>query len=197
MLNVSLRQGIVAGVASGLVLAGAALAVADGPSESMLALRAAASNDAPTVAVGQLQPAILDNFALFRNRAASGMPGDAEVQVGSAVRYGRDASLARAIDTVTGTGWMIPGDGYLCIAVPDPVDGYGTSCVPTDVAAERGVAISLVGNLPGDKVAETVVVPDGREALQGPAGQERSVDTAAGVASVWSDTAGDLRVAGS
>lgn len=192
MLSRNMKHGIATiAVASAVVAAGAGWAVA-GSSEGQDsdALRLALEAPKPTVAVGELQSEILENFALFRERAAGNMPEHIAEQVGSPERYGRDPALARAIKTVTGTGWVIPGDGYLCLAVPDPIDGYGTSCVPTEVAVRQGLALTLSGNIPNGQAAETLVIADGVRAREG----STEVDADLGVVSAFTDAAGDLQV---
>lgn len=197
MLNISVKHRVVGlAVTSAAIAAGSGWAVAGATGDPGAELRTALAGTEPTAAVGELQPAIVEHFALFREKPAAVMPDDAKQQIGSASRYGRDASLARAIKTVTGTGWVIPGDGYLCIAVPDPIDGYGTSCLPTEVAVRQGLALTLSGNMPNGKAAETLLVADGSRVLQGPAGREQSVDGHLGVVSVFTDKAGQLRAAG-
>ena len=42
---------------------------------------------------------------------------------------------------------MIPGNGYLCIAIPDPVDGYGESCTTIDVVLQQGLWVRLSGDV--------------------------------------------------
>jgi hypothetical protein len=150
-----------------------------------------AASGAPTVAVSDVQPDIRASFALFRDRPASAMPEDVAAQVGSPARFGRNPDLARAIKTVTGTGWVIPGNGYLCIVMPDPVDGYGTTCEPTGAAVRQGLIISMWGNMPNGRVAETLLVADEQHASAGadvPAADE-------GVTSVFTDAPGTLRLA--
>ena len=139
------------------------------------------AKQAPTDQLGAPVPVVQDeireNFALFRNEAATPMPPDIAVQIGSSTRYGRNSALARTIATPYGTGWVTPGDGYLCIAVPDPVDGYGSSCVPTELAVARGLVLRLGGvgakGAPfetADEAGETLdtmVLPDGAKAVAG------------------------------
>lgn len=195
MLSRNVTRGIATTAAASAVVALAAgWAVAGSDDDSGTEIRAALVGAEPTVAARELAPAIVENFALFRERAAAKMPDDVARQVGSPTRYGRNVSLARAIETVTGTGWVIPGDGYLCLAVPDPVDGYGTTCAPTEVAVRQGLALTLSGNLPDGKAAETLVVADGVRALRDTDGRSRSVDPSLGVVSVLNDDAGQLRV---
>lgn len=191
MLNSCNHRGIATiAVTGAVVAAGAGWAVAENRGDTGGELRVAA--DVPTVAVGEVQGAITDSFALFRDRAASAMPSDAVDQIAGPQRYGRNASLARSIETVTGTGWVIPGNGYLCIAVPDPVEGYGASCLPTKDAARQGLYISLRGSLPDGKAAETILVPDGLAVRDG---RDQKVSVDAGIASVLSAAGADeLRV---
>lgn len=151
---------------------------------------------APTSAVPDVQAAISAHFALFRDQPATGMPADAVAQVGSPGRYGRNPDLAREIETPTGPGWVIPGNGYLCIAVPDPVDGYGTTCLPTDVAAQQGLSIRLWGDLPSGKTAETMLVPDGASAVVSePGAAAVAVPADGGVADALTDHPGALQLA--
>ncbi|MCW2982997.1 MAG: hypothetical protein JWR63_567 [Conexibacter sp.] len=144
----------------------------------------ATPSQAPTVAVAAVQPDAAAAFKLLRTTPPSVMPADVAEAVASPAGYGRNSALARAIKTATGTGWVIPGNGYLCIAIPDPGFGWGTSCVPTAVAAQRGLSIGLTSA--SGKTAETLLVPDGAGAakIDGP------VSTTAPVASAASKTKG-------
>lgn len=146
---------------------------------------------APTTAVAVVQSDIQASFVLFRDRPPSPMPPDVAVQVGSPAAFGRNPDLARAIKTATGTGWVIPGDGYLCIAVPDPVDGYGTTCATTADAVRHGLAITLWGDIPGAAAADTVLVADGQRVVNGTA----AAPLDDGVASALTDAPGTLRPA--
>ncbi len=137
----------------------------------------------PTVAVAQLDPALTESFALFREHRASAPPASVTAQVAGPTRYGRNPSFARRIHTATGTGWVVPGDGYLCIVVPDPVDGYGTSCNLIEDVVRRGLAIELRGGtIPAGYAAQTRLLTDEQAAA---ATKERrpSVIQANGVAS--------------
>lgn len=120
-----------------------------------------------TVAVPVVQDQITNNFPLFRNQPATPMPRDIAEQVASPETHGRNATLARSFQTPYGTGWVIPGDGYLCIAVPTTTNGSGTSCVPTELAIERGLWLRIGGSRADGKVLETVVAPDGANVVSG------------------------------
>jgi hypothetical protein len=81
--------------------------------------------------------------------------------VAGPTRYGRNPAFAREIETTTGPGWVVPGDGYLCIVVPDPIDGYGTSCNETKDVVRRGIAIELRGGAVRDgQAAQTRLLTD-------------------------------------
>lgn len=116
----------------------------------------------PTEAVPAVQQDITSNFALFREQAASPLPAHVAAQVGSSGRFGRNAALARRIDTVAGAGWVIPGDRFLCIAVPTLTGGFATSCVATAVAVAHGLGIRL--DAADGHAIDTLVVPDGARA---------------------------------
>ncbi|MFL5844314.1 MAG: hypothetical protein ACJ762_06440 [Solirubrobacteraceae bacterium] len=114
-----------------------------------------------TTAVTEVQPAIKEHFAIFRDQPASAMPADAAVAVGSPGRYGRNSDLAREIRTPSGPGYVIPANGYMCIAIPDPVDGYGESCASTEDAISRGLWVRLVGDQAESRAIDAFVIPDG------------------------------------
>lgn len=114
-----------------------------------------------TAVVGVQQP-IEESFKIFRDQVATPMPAEIAAQIGSPKRFGRNSDLARKIKTVTGDGWVIPGDGWLCLAMPDPVDGYGTSCLPTQIAAKQGLYVGLSGGkgIAAGMSAQTALVSD-------------------------------------
>jgi hypothetical protein len=159
----------------------------------------------PTTAVLSVDPGAAAAFKLLRTTPPSQMPADVAAMVASPDRFGRNAALARAIETPTGTGWVIPGAGFLCIAVPDPVDGWGTSCVPTKVGVRRGLAIGLTAA--DGRSTETLLVPDGAtaEKVVGPVStgapaatvasvRKRVRVSALGVATARTNAPGSLRV---
>jgi hypothetical protein len=60
-------------------------------------------------------------------------------------RDGADLHAARRISTPDGTGYAIPmAGGGLCLAIPDPVDGYGKTCGSAAEIARRGLPSALV-----------------------------------------------------
>lgn len=194
MLRYLTRRTVMAAVVVGTVVAtSTAVAAIQDDGDRPTDIRAAMTAATPTRAVSDVDPVLVASFGLFRDRPASGMPADAVAQVGSPNRFGRNPALARQIETVTGAGWVIPGDGFVCIVMPDPIDGYGTSCLPVEAAVGRGLSLSMGGNMPNGKVAEVLLVPDGKRAVTD---QATRVMTDAGVATVFSTEAGALRAAG-
>lgn len=112
-------------------------------------------------AVPAVQAAIRDHFALFRDEQASPPPTDVAIAMASSAKFGRNAALARAIRTPYGQGWVVPGDGFLCIVMPDPVDGYGESCNRTADVLQHGLWLRLAGDGPGAPAADVLLAPDG------------------------------------
>jgi hypothetical protein len=110
-----------------------------------------------------LAHAIEENFVIFRERPASRMPAEVAASVASPERFGRNAAQAREFRTAHGSGWIIPGDGWLCIVVPDPVDWYGTSCNTVESALIRGVTVAIRDSKTYEGY-ETTLIPDGSTA---------------------------------
>jgi hypothetical protein len=106
---------------------------------------------------------IADNFAIFRDQRAVNMPPDVVTALASPARFARNASLAREIQTLHGPGWIVPGDGWLCIIAPDPIDSYGTGCSPIDSALVHGLVLGLRDGPTGAGYV-TALVPDGAQA---------------------------------
>lgn len=151
---------------------------------------------AQTTAVDRVSPEIERTLSLFRTRTATPVPPNLVPMVASPSRYGRNAALARQIQTVTGTGYVIPGDGYVCIVVPDPIDGYGSTCATVASVKTRGLYIGLKeGAIPEGKHAQTVVVPDGATAeVPGASGEATRSAGTTGVVSGLVDIGDDITV---
>lgn len=205
MLSARRAGALVGVVAAGSVGVGVALADG-GQGGGAGASQALSAVEAPTPSpIAAVEPEAREAFRLLRDVAPSAMPADVVEQVGSSARYGRNPALARKISTPTGDGWVIPGKGYICIAVDDAGYGWGTSCVPTEVAARRGLAIGLMDASGRSK--ETLVVPDGKTAgaIDGPPSTRPTAATAStrwkrvsvdarGVATARTRAPGSLRV---
>lgn len=83
------------------------------------------------------------------------------------IAFGVNPYLAQRLRTATrATYWLVPGNGFLCIAVIErPQESPGTSCATTGQALANGVAITL-----GDRAdaGRTVVgvAPDGTQRVR-------------------------------
>jgi hypothetical protein len=72
---------------------------------------------------------------------------------------------ARTFASPTGTAYLIPTkSGGYCLAVPDPVDGYGQSCSTTEEIAQRGLIIVMVPPQGGEVTLVAVLPTDARSA---------------------------------
>ena len=106
-------------------------------------------------------------FGVFRRapRPADAMP-DTERRILATIAEREDVSLADARAVVPSAGrlvWAIPARDKVCLAIPDPVDGYGIHCADGATAANGDLWVALVG-LPGQRVGDARVatfVPDG------------------------------------
>lgn len=75
----------------------------------------------------------------------------------NAANYGR----ARAIDTPTGTGYVMTADhDSVCIAVPDAGNGYGQSCAAREEIVKRGLLVEL-SSQDGNTSRVVALVPPG------------------------------------
>lgn len=96
--------------------------------------------------------------------AADVVPTKAASMIGDSQLSGRNLSLSRAISTLTGRGWAIPGNRAICLAVPDPTDGFGITCVNTSYARSFGVLSMMASpSVPGD-VDLTLLLANGASA---------------------------------
>jgi hypothetical protein len=197
----SRRKTLIAGgatLASAIAIGGAALAgAAPGAGEAPAPSATEQALFGPTTkAVATVSPEIQGTLSIFRTRTATPVPAALVPRIASPTKYGRNAALARQIQTVTGTGYVIPGDGYVCIVVPDPVDGYGSTCSAIDDVKRRGLYIGLTeGAIPAGKHAQTVVVPDGATAsVPGKSGAASKSSSTAGVISELVDVGDDIVV---
>jgi hypothetical protein len=114
-----------------------AVAVAENRSERS----GPAPSETSHVKITAVQPEQAQQFAIFRRGQTprDTPPQAAKQMLGESRETGKNIGLARAFDTPHGTGWAIPGDGNLCLAMPDPVDGFGLVCQKTDPTAAEGL----------------------------------------------------------
>lgn len=119
--------------------------------------------------IARLQAQQEQNFPVFarERRPADEMPPLASNMLGEAELTRKNTALARAFESPTGTGWVIPGDGMICLALPDSVLGYGVSCAPSERAAAHGLVLVMAEG--GAPAAQTVAVllPEGSHASTG------------------------------
>ncbi len=113
-----------------------------------------------------VQPAQSEHFAVFRRArtAADAVPAAAKAGVGDSRASGRNLALSRAIQTPTGRGMVSPGNGTICLSVPDPVDGYGVTCGETDRVVAKGLALMMISPERPSVAQVTLLLPDGATA---------------------------------
>jgi hypothetical protein len=110
--------------------------------------------------------------------AATGLSGEARAEL---LRRGVDLQQARSVDTVNGTGYVVPLDdgSGLCLTVPDPAGGDGQSCATTRDIQRRGLVVSIVPKN-GRHVNLVVVVPTAATVVTRHRGGETTALTAVG-----------------
>lgn len=152
------RIATILGIIAAIGCVGTALAGDDAPTSS-----APLSPDGPPRAqIDELQGDQTRNFAIFQRARTSQdvMPSDVRALLGETDITGKNVDLARRVPTPDGDAWAIPGNGAVCLALPDPHDTLGLTCAPTDVAMARGeVAMIVAGSEP--RVLLGVIVPEG------------------------------------
>jgi hypothetical protein len=98
-----------------------------------------ASRAAAATTPNQL-PAIIDRFALLRTPASGPPPAELGSALAKApASYG--LRLAAARHSSNTNSWLVPGDGWLCIAARD-ADGLGMSC--TSAASAEAGELTLI-----------------------------------------------------
>lgn len=82
------------------------------------------------------------------------------------LRFGGNLDLSRSIEVSGGKGWVIPGNGMLCIIAPDPAlaygsdDAWGVGCARDTSLHTTGVPI-IFGEPGAGHLNVTLLVPDG------------------------------------
>lgn len=169
------------GAAAALAVGGSAVA-SNGPDEAHVSGPSPAASPAP---IGEIQPDQAAAFRVFRRpqRAGDEIPADVAAAVAGPGRFGRNPGLARAVETPTGKGWVVPGRGVVCLVVPGLSGGYGTTCSPTAAAADDGLNLQLVAE---DESSSSTLVPDGARVVvaQDDATTDAVQPDASGMASV-------------
>lgn len=146
----------VAGAVAALAVGGSAIASSE-PDETYAP---GPSPRAVPVPIGEIQPDQAAAFRVFRRpqRPSDAIPADVAAAVASPARFGRNPGLARAVQTPTGKGWVVPGRGVVCLVVPGAAEGYVTTCNPTAAAVDDGLNLQLVSP---DESTSATLVPDG------------------------------------
>lgn len=148
----------------------------------------AATTPAP---IGAVQPEQARTLAVLARpqRASDAVPAEVATDAAGPGRFGRNPELSRAITTPAGRGWVVPGDDVICLVLPDPVDGYATTCGPTQTVAAKGLTLALVDEQA--TTAVTVVPPDAEVVATTPEGDRETLEpNASGVVAV-SDASAD------
>ena len=153
MIKFKLLAAVVSALLLGVAAAGFAIADTTGPS--------GAQSDSASV-----QASALEQFGVFRRVAGPGdlvPPQARRMLAGPAERAGVDLSTAKAV-APSGAGyvWTFAGDQSVCLAIPDPVDGFGVACRSLEDALNGRLWVGLNG-LPRQKAGDVrlaVFVPD-------------------------------------
>jgi hypothetical protein len=104
-----------------------------------------------------------------------------------AEREGLDLDSARAFaPSATGSVWAVPGKSGVCLAIPDPIDGFAISCNDTAAAQDGRLWVGLTA-LPEQRIGDVraaILVPDGIDTVTavGAAGRRRTLVVADNVA---------------
>jgi hypothetical protein len=166
------KQNFIAGLVAALAVTSAAVAVAGVP----------AAPSAPDAGRAQAEPPpvadeIVAAFPVLATPSRSTDDAGRDVlrdQLGAASAGANgsigaaDFGLARS-SRIAGSAeraWLVPSGAKACLAVPDPIDGYGATC-STLSAIKAGRGFLILGAVPGSRAKElrvAVLVPRGGEA---------------------------------
>lgn len=152
--------------------AGATIAIADQPdtpiadSQPGISAQAAADPNYKIAEAGESAAEMRKQFSVLRS---SPTPPSAALQQSLdpsgqlQAKYGVNFALARAVDSqINGDVWVLPGNGFMCLSVKDPVDGWGQTCQP-NVNVAKGFLTLSMGHSPGFPAGHQLmvgVVPD-------------------------------------
>ncbi|HWT92545.1 MAG TPA: hypothetical protein VN238_06085 [Solirubrobacteraceae bacterium] len=169
-------------LATGGALAGVALAVAIG----VLSLPVDRQNVAEAAEL-----AVLDRPAVDISTRAGDLP--------SRVARDMDLSRARTFETDRGTGYVLLSDdrSSICVVVPDPPAGFGSTCGKVETVQREGLVAERVAPTPDSGRSSVFVVqPLGARPpeLRDRAGTSRPLAVRAGVATATIERAGMLVV---
>ena len=139
-----------------------------------------------------ISPTLRERFETFRapETSADTVPAAAQALLrGGRPGAERDLAAARVFSSPTGDGWVIPAKDNVCIAVPDPVDGFGLTCSTTgDEAASVGqLAVLVDSKRPQEPTVSALVPDDGRVIIKYAGGRSADLKRTRGVASIRLD----------
>jgi hypothetical protein len=123
-------------------------------------------------------PDARDGYAVFTRAARSGdvLPPAVREQLAPIVGKDVDLDAARAVAPAgRGYVWAIGGPQRLCLAVPDPVDGFGVACRDGSKVAAGDLWVGLQGGagIPAGVVRMAILVPDATDAVTAVGGKRR------------------------
>lgn len=101
-------------------------------------------------------------------------------------RHGADLRHARAFSAPAGSSYVIPTPDGACLALADPLGGYGQSCATSREITERGLPVAIVPPDGANAVAQfAVVLPVGASdvLMRDDKGQTTALAVVDGVAS--------------
>jgi hypothetical protein len=130
------------------------------PRGRWLAIAAAVAAGAAATVIGvSAGPGSTPAFAVLSRPATDAR--DIRHEVPALVRAGADLKDARQIATPAGPGYVTRSATGLCLAIPDPIDGYGESCATDAEMQRRGLTGALVAAQPGGLTYFVAVLPAG------------------------------------
>lgn len=104
----------------------------------------------------------LRHFAVFRRvrGAADTIPPVVGHLLGESDVTGKNLALAKRFETPDGPGWAIPGNGAVCLALPDRLADVGVACSSTEDAAAHGAIAMMIGADRPYRTLLGMLVPD-------------------------------------
>lgn len=113
--------------------------------------------------IQDIQPEEQKQFAVFQRAhgITDDMPPSVAKLLGESDITGKNLALARRFATADGSGWAIPGNGSVCIALPDRLGLLGLSCSSSEDAAAHGAIAMMIGPDEPARVLLGLVVPHG------------------------------------
>jgi hypothetical protein len=114
----------------------------------------------------------LERFEVFRRPKTAGdvLPVRTRAMLTvSAQRAGADLDTARAVAPAgDGYVWVVAGDRNVCLAIPDPVDGFGVACrsIEDALAGRLWVGLNGLAHQTAGDVRVAVFAPDDARSIE-------------------------------